>query len=59
MEKQLAGKLLERAAAPVEGDTGEMILTIDHTLTRDNSVPMGGLRFKTDSPARCVALTGR
>ena len=59
MGKQLEGKLLERAAAPVQGDTCERTLMINHTLNQNSSVSMTGLHFKTKSSTSRVALKVR
>ena len=59
MGQYLAAKLLKRAGFPLQGETDEITLRVDHTLTRDTSVPMAGLRFKTIFPAACQPLAGR
>lgn len=59
MEKQLAGKLLERAAAPVQGEMGEITLSIDHTLIRDTTGTMIWLQFEPAAPSCRRTLAGQ
>ena len=59
MGKHLTGKLLERAAAPVQGEMGEIPLTKDHTLTRDTMGTMIWLQFEPVAPVCRLALSSR
>ena len=59
MGQYLAAKLLKRAGFPLQGETDEITLRVDHTLTRDTSVPIARLRFKTIFPAARSTFSGR
>ncbi len=59
MGQYLAGKLLERAGSPMQGETDKITLTADHTLTRDTSATIARLCFKTIFPAARSTLSGR
>ena len=59
MEQYLAGKLLERAGSPMQGETDKITLTVDHNITRATLATIARLRFKTIFPAARSTFSGR